>query len=329
MARISIVGSGVVGLTCAYELADLDVEVTVFHDKPLLDTTSSTATAVWHVYLVDPNDQTHLDWSARTLSKLLELHDHVPEAAVELPAGVELFRVSDPSRPQWADVAIGFEPLSSEDLTNYPGRTWGYRVKAPATNMRRYLPWLRRSCQERGVMFIEQHLTDLNSLFLDADIVVNCAGLGAGRLVNDLELYPMKGQYLIFDQPERALDFYIGDDEHPDGMAYVIPRDGQILIGGTAEPGVWSTDFTQDVQGLIRRALQFCPDLGLESHALVDKVVGLRPCRLSGRVRFGADSDNHRLLHNYGHGGSGFSLSWGCAQDICRLAADLLRASLD
>lgn len=58
----------------------------------------------------------------------------------------------------------------------------------------------------------------------------------------------------------------------------------------------------------------------IDQGRVIRTVVGLRPYRSKGFVlraeRFGAKV----LVHNYGHGGGGFSLSWGCAT----LAADLV-----
>jgi D-amino-acid oxidase len=44
--------------------------------------------------------------------------------------------------------------------------------------------------------------------------------------------------------------------------------------------------------------------------------VGLRPVRPSVRLEAEALGGGRRLLHNYGHGGAGVTLSWGCALDV-------------
>jgi glycine/D-amino acid oxidase-like deaminating enzyme len=46
---------------------------------------------------------------------------------------------------------------------------------------------------------------------------------------------------------------------------------------------------------------------------------GLRPARPS--VRCERDAAQPRLVHNYGHGGAGMTLHWGCARDV----VDMLR----
>jgi glycine/D-amino acid oxidase-like deaminating enzyme len=60
--------------------------------------------------------------------------------------------------------------------------------------------------------------------------------------------------------------------------------------------------------------------VNVDPSRVIRTVVGLRPYRPSGFV-VKAESFGHKtLVHNYGHGGCGVSLSWGCA----RLAADLV-----
>ena len=52
--------------------------------------------------------------------------------------------------------------------------------------------------------------------------------------------------------------------------------------------------------------------------------VGLRPLRTKGvRLEWDDDLSNEgfRVLHNYGHGGSGITLSWGCAAEVVEIVA--------
>ena len=52
---------------------------------------------------------------------------------------------------------------------------------------------------------------------------------------------------------------------------------------------------------------------------VIRTTVGLRPYRPSGFVLRATKLDDTLLVHNYGHGGTGHSLSWGCGA----VAADL------
>jgi D-amino-acid oxidase len=46
----------------------------------------------------------------------------------------------------------------------------------------------------------------------------------------------------------------------------------------------------------------------------------LRPGRPQVRVEASLLRDGRTVVHNYGHSGAGFLLSWGCALDVVDLA---------
>src|SRR3954447_11734459 len=102
--KVAIVGAGLSGLTSACELAATH-DVTVFYARPPELTTSAAAIAIWHVYLVDPNDTTVLAWSATTLARLRRIAVDAPEAGVYAVRGVDVFREGSPKVPPWAQVA--------------------------------------------------------------------------------------------------------------------------------------------------------------------------------------------------------------------------------
>src|SRR5947208_13945580 len=58
---------------------------------------------------------------------------------------------------------------------------------------------------------------------------------------------------------------------------------------------------------------------------VIREVVGLRPYRAEGFVVDAGRVGHKLILHNYGHGGAGMTLSWGTAS----LAVDLLRDFLE
>ena len=57
----------------------------------------------------------------------------------------------------------------------------------------------------------------------------------------------------------------------------------------------------------------------LKDAKILDHKVGLRPGRTEVRLEAAKVSNNCTVIHNYGHGGAGFTLSWGCAEDVLNL----------
>lgn len=304
-------------MTTAHVLASSGHRVSVHSREPYVATTSAIATAMWHIYMVDPSDQVVVSWAHETLRKLVSL-ERLPECGIELVSGVELFRFGPVVEPPFRRFAPGYSVLTPEEMRAYPGRSWGYRLTTPVANMKTYLRWLYTECLKVNVEFRQHDLSSLDELPA-SDAIVNCAGLGSRELAGDDSMYGLRGQYAVFRDRVGLGGAYVGDDENPKGMAYFVPRDGEILVGGTEERSE-TLVFEQDVDALLDRAFEFC-SIAPERSDLLRTEVGLRPCRADGRVRVELDSERPDLVHNYGHGGSGFSLSWGCASAVGRVVA--------
>lgn len=101
---------------------------------------------------------------------------------------------------------------------------------------------------------------------------------------------------------------------------YAIPRTIDCVLGGTNQ---LSDDCTVDPAATARIVAECSRVLEIEKPDVLAERVGLRPFRRSGvRVERTRLRDGRSLIHNYGHGGSGFTFSWGCAQEAIRLAGE-------
>jgi D-amino-acid oxidase len=95
---------------------------------------------------------------------------------------------------------------------------------------------------------------------------------------------------------------------------YVIPRKNDCVFGGTNEV---SDNLDVDPTSTSRIVAECRRVLKIENPRVLTERVGLRPFRKSGvRLECGKLRDGRTVIHNYGHGGSGFTLSWGCAEKV-------------
>jgi len=157
-----------------------------------------------------------------------------------------------------------------------------------------------------------EKLEDVDAKF---DLVINCAGIGARELVRDADLQSHRGQVAIVPKIE-GLSWAIVCDDAP--LMYAIPRVNDCVFGGTND---LSDNLAAD-PATTRRIVGECSRvLNIDKPPVLAERVGLRPFRKSG-VRLERDrlADGRTVIHNYGHGGAGFTLSWGCAREVLEIA---------
>ncbi len=145
-------------------------------------------------------------------------------------------------------------------------------------------------------------------------MIVNCAGIGARDLVPDDGLSPVRGQVVVAANPGLS-EFFVGEREDPAEVTYIFPHGPLVVLGGTQQHGVPSLrpdPVTAD------RIMKLCVAVEprLAEAPVLGHRVGLRPVRDEVRLEVQEVGAGRYLVHNYGHGGAGVTLSWGCAESV-------------
>ncbi len=316
--RVTVLGAGVTGLTTAISLLDAGCDVEVVTAGPVEATTSYLAAAVWFPTHVGPPDRV-ATWGRHTYDVLAgQAEAKVP--GVVIRESLTLYR-EPPAEPDWVASVGHVRPATAVELP--AGYAYGLRFAVPLVEMPQYLPWLVEQVRERGGALRTRRVESLGELVntdIATDAVVNCSGLAARSLVGDLSVYPVRGQIVRVTNP--GLTMSVRDENHPGGRAYVHPRAADCILGGTLQENSWDTrvDLTIAEQ-IIARCQDLVPELADAS--VIEHLVGLRPGRPTVRLEEATPgSARTRVIHNYGHGGSGITLSWGCARDVTDLLID-------
>ncbi|MEH1126860.1 FAD-dependent oxidoreductase [Micromonospora sp. CPCC 206061] len=306
---VVVVGAGVVGLTSAVRLVEAGARVAVISADESVDTVSAVAAAVWYPTHTD-EDPRVLQWATRTFEELCrQAGDGVP--GVVLRPTRMLVRQQVDEAPWWSAAVPDFTrvPPPSAEYTE----EWRFTV--PTVEMRPYLDWLR---DRLGGAVERRRIERFDEI--EAPVVVNATGLAAGKLCGDADVFPARGRIVLVANP--GLVTSVRDEDSPAGMTYIHPRSQDVVLGGTFEAGQWDTEPDARVgMEIVARCADLVPELA--NAAVLAHVAGLRPARRGG-PRVEADPaplpGGGRLVHNYGHGGAGVTLSWGCAEAVVPLA---------
>jgi len=301
VARVIVVGAGVIGLTCALRLLENGHRVDVVARDLPLETTSAVAGALWYPYRALPQDRVTV-WAGASYVEFMSLAGD-PETGVTMRTGSEVFRARQ-ADPWWKAAVPGLD----RETALPPGYVDGWTFVTPIVEMPVYLRWLGARVTGLGGTITR---LNLQALPAGADLVVNASGLGARLLSSDKSVAPVRGQLVYVEQ--FGQDRWILD---PEGPTFVLPRAQDVVVGSTADEGEWSRTSSPEVTGeILRRATLLVPELA--KARVIRTKVGLRPVRPAVRLE-----RVDRVVHCYGHGGAGITLSWGCADEVVGLCAD-------
>jgi D-amino-acid oxidase len=266
--------------------------------------------------------------------------------------------VKSPS-PEWTkDSRLEFQHLAIEmlewqnqvlklkipriDVMKQAGYNFAWLYKAPIVDPPRMLMNMLDEIQAHPLTVdvnvemdpyqsVEEMVKDANENGCDG--LVNCTGFGSAKLCKDEALIGGRGILLHY---ERGCARTIGDagmvndaavltEDGPWGTpadpVYIIPRGDVFVVGGTCYEGNTDTDLSEKER---KRLMENAALMGIDTSASapVNEWAGFRPLRETVRMEIDQElssASGVRVLHSYGHGGSGWTTFVGVAKDATKL----------
>lgn len=340
--KVVIIGAGIIGLTSAIKLQEAGYRTEIWA-KDIPGPVSKMA-SFWEPFNTDNNKERRVRgevWGKDTFEVLMEgIRQGVQ--GLNLIKGLVVFP-AERDAPDWAKAGYvdSFHSMDRTEIDvyalqhgiNVPDNIRsGYRVDYPAFDMAVYMEELIARYISSGGKIENCIIGDMSEPLSQANIVINCSGLGAQKLGDSL-VYPTRGQLVKVTRPPGVSTIYC-DDENPEGMVHIMPQRDHIMLGGTYERMDGNLKISTEISAaILDRCIRAMP--ALAQAQVISEYVGLRPSRKEigsrGGIRLerensGLPTDNETaqisekfVVHNYGHGGNGVTYSWGCAKEVLDL----------
>lgn len=332
---IWVIGGGVIGLTSAIALAEDGLRVRVVRRDATGGTTSAVAGGLCWPYRIQPYERA-VRWSVRSFQALAALARRPQETGARMvtgtmAVGTEPDAVREDHTPQepddgvedglasWYEAVPGLRRAHPEELL--AGCASGWRARTPLVDMPAHLRYLEGRLTAAGGTVEQRTVTSLEEAGRAAGLLVNCSGLGARDLVPDPDVHPVQGQLVIVENPGIE-EWYVRADTGAADTTYLLPQPYGLVLGGTAVEHAWSREPDPAVaRAIVARCARYFPELARAR--VLEHKVGLRPARPAVRLEAERLAGGAVCVHNYGHGGAGVTVAWGCAEEVLRTVREI------
>ena len=219
-------------------------------------------------------------------------------------------------KPWWHEAFPDFRFLSTSELP--PGSVSGYFFTTPVVDMSVYLePYLRCRLESGGGSLLCRDVTGWEEPLAFARLVVNCTGIGARSLTHDEGLFPDVRQIHACGRKASSRPGFFLPRISSEGPVWVVRRSTDWVLGTERGDDRCSLVDSRASALIQNRCARFFPEL--TKARLPEARVGIRPGRASVRLEAECFGVSKTIIHHYGHGAAGLTLSWGSARAVLAL----------
>ncbi len=309
--KIAVIGAGISGMSCALLLAEKGHQLHIISKGFSPNITSNRAAAFWFPYHIR-NDKRGIDWCIKSFEYYKARCSD--ETGISMKKLVKAIKNNTGDEDTWLD----FMPENSVKLLKNEQAPKGYDIAyethVPLIETQIFLPWIRKQLEEKHATFKQEEITDIEAINKEYDVVINCSALGSRSLCNDTSLIPVRGQVVLLEPGYP--DHIFLDNQTP---AYIVPRKDATIVGGTYEENVFEERTEEEsLKDILAKACSVFE--GLEGRKVIGNWAGLRPFRPQVRLE---KEEGTNIVHDYGHGGSGYTLAFGCAEEVVKLVEEI------
>jgi glycerol-3-phosphate dehydrogenase len=340
-ADVAVIGAGVVGAAAALELARRGAVVALVEaePEPALQA-SGTNSGVLHTGF----DSKPGELETEMILRAARLRDPILDAL-----GIPVIRCGALVRPLSGGDEVAIAELAANARVNGVEVTQrddgSLEVPGEAvTNPVAYTLALAGAAERHGARLDtgyrvegieaegdELALSGTGGLAIHARVVVNCAGLGAGRLARlvgdgSFDVYPRKGEFLVFEPPQGASLGRIllpVPSETTKGVLVFPTVDGKVVAGPTAldqdDPEDWSVRPEASEEILPKARAMYPPLAGAEPIAAY---AGLRPAGRGVNYVIERSAACPQLVHAAAIRSTGLTASLAIAERVAGLVAE-------
>jgi len=360
--NILVIGAGVVGLTTAICIKKAGYNVKIVAESNASTLTSNVAGALWEwppavcgAHGAPRSIKRSKEWCMTSYDKFKEMSAELnaEDTGIYLRDVYFYFKYPIESREKdlekMQEIAENVDGFArgldivkpTIDLNFQGGIKDAYKHMAPMVNTDVYMKWLFNQAMEMGCEFVQEKIPGnvvINEAELrqkyTADAIINCTGLGSIDSAGDNTMFPLRGSLVRVEDKEGLIEdahCISHDDSTTDeqDIIFIVPRgkNNIVVLGGLTQQNQWSTDMSLDMP-IIKQMRDGCLSFLKELQQLpIDTSEpvrsGVRPLTQQNVIVERVPDTN--IIHNYGHGGSGVTLSWGCAEEIVALLDGMMQ----